>query len=632
MSRLLFLSFITATLALAQNTASLAGRVTDTTGHPLHKAALTLRNVGPAPVPQPLFTAESDADGKFSFDAIPPGSYMLTSERIGYLQQSWRSGPQETSSRLTFTAGQHIGDITLAMIRAVAISGKVTDADGDPVASVQVTLLRRTFEGDSGFMIERSFYTDGSGRYQIPDLAAGNYYLSANVGFEAGAFRIVGMRAMNNSASYQLANPAQPPQYYTTTYYPSETDRRAAQPIRVTAGQNDIQGLDIRLRTTPAFQVKGKITGTVPGHPLDQCLVAITGADAPGSNGLNGGLTGFRPSVMIAKDGTFDFANTHFAPGNYFLLAYCRQGPVDKILTRQPLTISDRNIDDATLNLQPLADLHGTFAIEGQPGIDFSAHSDANPPLTSTMSVGLTFTNSPQARTGLAARIQSDGSFTIAGIAPGTWDLIVNGTAGTYVKSIRLGSHEVSASGIQIDATTAAAPLQITLSPSMSTITGIVQTADGKPVVSSTVTIVSVQHDPGSRTMMTGSDRNGRFTTPGIPPGTYRVFAWEDLDTAQRYDADNLVQFRNQSVTVTLKENESAQVTLRQIPASTLLRLSASAPPSAISFPRSPISPAGPTHAGHPASHAQPSISSRDCASNRSLSRKSGALNPTPPE
>jgi hypothetical protein len=573
-SRLLLLAFTTATLALAQNTASLAGRVTDTTGHPLHKAALTLRNVGPAPVPQPVFTAESDADGKFSFDAIPPGSYMLTSERIGYLQKSWRSGPQETSSRLTLTAGQHIGGITLAMIRAVTISGVVTDADGDPVASVQVTLLRRTYEGDAGFTIERSFYTDAAGHYQIPDLAAGQYYLSANVGFEAGAFRIVGMRAMNNSSSDQLTNPAQPPQYYTTTYYPSETDRRAAHAIPVTAGQNDIQGMDIRLRTTPAFQIRGKVTGTVPGHPLDQCEVALTGTDIPVS-GASSGFGGYRPATLIAKDGAFDFKNTHFVPGDYFLIAYYRQGPVEKILARQSLTVRDRNIDDAALTLQPLADLHGTVAIEGQPGIDFSAHTDTNPPLTTTMSVGLTFTNSPHASNGLVARIQSDGSFTIAGIAPGTWNLIVNGTLGTYVKSIRLGPREVSAGGVQIDATTAAAPLQITLSPNMSTITGIVQTADGKPVVSSAVTMVSVPRDPGSRTirtMMTGTDRNGRFTIPVIAPGTYRVFAWEDLESAQRYDADNLAQYQNQSVTVTVKENESAQVTLRQIPAATPLR------------------------------------------------------------
>lgn len=187
------------------------------------------------------------------------------------------------------------------------------------------------------------------------------------------------------------------------------------------------------------------------------------------------------------------------------------------------------------------------------------------------MRLTLSFKNHPLTSNGLNSRIQSDGSFTIPGIAPGTWDLGVGGTVGMYVKSIRLGSREVSPDGIQIDATTAADPLQITLSPAMSTISGIVQTPDGKPV-SGAVTIVGVPYLPGRGTVMTGSDRNGRFSTPGIPPGTYRVFAWEDLDTAQRYDSDSLVQYQNQSVTVTVKENETAQVTLRQIPAATPLR------------------------------------------------------------
>ena len=188
------------------------------------------------------------------------------------------------------------------------------------------------------------------------------------------------------------------------------------------------------------------------------------------------------------------------------------------------------------------------------------------------MSVGLTFTSSLRVPNGLTARIQSDGSFTLAGIAPGTWDLRVNGTLSTYVKSIKLGSREVSANGILIDVTTTPASLQITLSPNMSTITGIVETPDGKPVPNSAVTIVGIPRAFGSRTIMTGSGRDGRFTTHNIPPGTYRVFAWEDLETAQRYNADDLAQYQNQSATVTVKENESAEVTLRQIPASSPLR------------------------------------------------------------
>ena len=178
----------------------------------------------------------------------------------------------------------------------------------------------------------------------------------------------------------------------------------------------------------------------------------------------------------------------------------------------------------------------------------------------------------PRGRATSPRTSRSDGSFVLTGLAPGAWDLIVNGPAGPYVKSIRVGSREVSATGIQIDATNSALPLQITLGTAMSTITGIVQNSDGTPAVSGAVTLVSVPRGPGGRTMMTGSDRNGRFTTPGIPPGTYRVFAWEDLDTAQRYDADNLAQYQNQSAAVTVKENETAQVTLRQIPASTPLR------------------------------------------------------------
>ena len=52
---------------------------------------------------------------------------------------------------------------------------------------------------------------------------------------------------------------------------------------------------------------------------------------------------------------------------------------------------------------------------------------------------------------------------------------------------------------------------------------------------------------------------------------------------------------------------------------------------AATSFPRSPTSPAGPTHDGHPWSHGQ-AASSRDVSLNsRGASRYSGALCPMPP-
>ena len=109
-------------------------------------------------------------------------------------------------------------------------------------------------------------------------------------------------------------------------------------------------------------------------------------------------------------------------------------------------------------------------------------------------------------------------------------------------------------------------PLQITLSRSVGLIEGIVERDPGKPVASSTVTVFGDALGKGV-TMLTGVPERGRFTLPGMPPGTYRLYAWEDPEVAQRYDPVLLKAYESISVRVTVKENGTERVTLREIPA-----------------------------------------------------------------
>jgi hypothetical protein len=86
------------------------------------------------------------------------------------------------------------------------------------------------------------------------------------------------------------------------------------------------------------------------------------------------------------------------------------------------------------------------------------------------------------------------------------------------------------------------------------------------PAGGTSVTLVSDANAPSRISMLTGVNENGRFTLPKVAPGTYRLYAWEDLEVAQHYDPDFLQPFESQSVSLTVKENGREQVTLRQIP------------------------------------------------------------------
>jgi len=62
-------------------TVTLAGTViSTTTGDPLKKAVVTLENS------ERQFQMVTGADGKFTFDSIPPGNYMINTMHTGYLE------------------------------------------------------------------------------------------------------------------------------------------------------------------------------------------------------------------------------------------------------------------------------------------------------------------------------------------------------------------------------------------------------------------------------------------------------------------------------------------------------------------------------------------------------------------
>lgn len=399
--------------------------------------------------------------------------------------------------------------------------------------------------------------TDQSGRYAIQDLTPGVYYLGAGAAAYDGAFLVFGLNAFSEPPSMPTISSNVLGTYYANTYYPGVVDQASAKAIRVQ--HDDISNLDISLVKTQAFRVSGRVTGIAPGHPLDQCRVTLAPVGAPVS--MNGpqfqGTT-----VQIGNDGTFDFGGARFPPGEYYLAVAAFAGRSNLVLARERLTIADRDVKNSVLPLQPLVQLHGKFVVEGEPQTDFSKLPGVPPP-TVTTRLGLSFEG--DATWGpTSSNIKSDGSFTIGEVAPGTYDVHVSGNpGGTWVKSIRLGSREAAGGVIDVTGASAAEPIQVLLSRSMGAIDGIVRTKSGAPAAGSTVIILSVPL--GKTSALTGADANGEFTMP-IAPGQYRIYAWEDLLEAQRYDPSLLKDHEGESVTVTIREGSSERVTLTAIP------------------------------------------------------------------
>jgi hypothetical protein len=64
------------------------------------------------------------------------------------------------------------------------------------------------------------------------------------------------------------------------------------------------------------------------------------------------------------------------------------------------------------------------------------------------------------------------------------------------------------------------------------------------------------------------SDAAGRFVLRSIPPGDYRVFGWEALESYAYFDPELLRRVEAQGIPVRVSESAGNSLTLKIIPAS----------------------------------------------------------------
>src|SRR5262249_4372931 len=131
------------------------------------------------------------------------------------------------------------------------------------------------------------------------------------------------------------------------------------------------------------------------------------------------------------------------------------------LMAHMEVTVSDRNIEDLQVPMSPLAEITGTIKIEGvewktgtqqadqrkatETGIQSSTPSPRSM-INLAPSEGVMFNNSN-------VRAGDDGSFVLKNISPARYRVNVNGLPdGTYIKSMRFGSQDVTKGEIDLTA------------------------------------------------------------------------------------------------------------------------------------------------------------------------------------
>jgi hypothetical protein len=530
--KVLLLSFATAVITAAQTadmrTATLEGIVKNLkTGEPLADVRVTAApevmpgSLAPAPAPTATKTATTDAEGKFSITAMPPGRYFLSATRTLFFRPRRDAGP----IAVTLTEGQRLTGIQVLLSPTAVIAGRVIDENREPLRSVRVEAVRREYrDGQRVWLSSTQSMTDDRGEYRLFNLTPGTYYVRAT---------------QSNT---------------TTLYYPGVPDSQNAVPVSVEGG-SEAAAIDIGIRRLPEYSVLLKLGGVPPGSPATFSIRR--------KNGLANEQQVARPESL--PDNTYRLAQ--LPPGAYDILVQVSTPAAvqPRVLTHVgsiPVTVGNANEDLGTVSIPQTVSVTGRIvAPETLPSPLAPERLTVTLRALNLMTVIARSTTSPP---GIAA----DGTFTLPNVAAGHYQVQLSGLPSeTYLVSAREGAREVLDTGFTVSGTQNALELRVGGPGSVGSVTGVVVNAVGQPVPSSTVVLVppAARRSNPSAFRTTTADQSGTFVIRSVIAGDYRLLAWEEIEPGIYMDPEFLKNFETRGEAIRVQPGSPSAVTVRII-------------------------------------------------------------------
>ena len=513
-------------------TGAIEGQVLNAaTGAPLKKANVRLMGSRQQQGAMPTNAArETDDQGRFSFTNLPPGKYQLSATRQGFLNGSY--GARKFSGNGTpilLGQDQQMRDLNIKLSPQSVIVGKVIDEDGEPMANVQVRVLRYAYrQGKKQWVNSNSANTSDIGEFRIASLNPGRYLVSANP-------RNQGMDMIRTPSADAL--PDKPEMAYAVTYYPNNLDRSAAVPVDVGPGA-EVRGIDIHPLKTRVFRVRGRVA--MPEGARGQPMISLAVRDGSEFQEPNH-MTPARP-----PDYRFEVAGVR--PGSYTINVNLN-GPTP-MGASQALEIGANHVEGVVLAVTGGADVQGAIKVE-----DATAPVDLSNVNINLRPTGLNFGRVPRGKS------DGDGRFVLNQVSPVPFAINVSGIPDNcYLKSVRYGGREVGDSGVDMSA---GGTLDVILSATAAAVDGIAMDKDNKPVAGAMVALVPKD---GSPIQGRSTDENGIISFKGLKPGEYKLFAWEDVEPGAYMDPDFLKPFESKAKSVKLDPSGHDAVQLKVIP------------------------------------------------------------------
>jgi hypothetical protein len=363
-----------------------------------------------------------------------------------------------------------------------------------------------------------------------------------------------------------------PDRSFTLSYYPGVFDPRGAALVEVRP-EGELSGVDFSVPRQQLHRIRGRITDSNTGQPPASAGLSLAYRTLTGASGAFSAGEKYDP-----KTGEFELRNV--PPGSYVVQAIAMDHPavtesetlvkVAAVATRAnarvPVEVSNQDVDGLLLALTSGVALPGRIRVDGMNLSSISGWERIRVPLKPTLDGA--FGPNMQPAAPVPQALQADGAFVIAGVSPGEFNVgpVTGLPAGFYVKEARFAQADVLSQPLRFSGVASGA-LEIVLSSRASQVDGVAVDPRSTPVAGARVVLVPERQ--WNRTDLfkaTISDPSGRFVFRSVPPGDYRVFGWEVLDSYAYFDPDLLRRVEPQGVLVRMSESATNNLTVRIIP------------------------------------------------------------------
>ena len=166
------------------------------------------------------------------------------------------------------------------------------------------------------------------------------------------------------------------------------------------------------------------------------------------------------------------------------------------------------------------------------------------------------------------AEVAADGTFTLRDVGAMEYRIRVMGLPqGAYIQAGRIDTTDALNAPFSVDNQGSQLQLQLGFAPGR--VSGTVSDDRGAPASGVQAVLVPDEARRGRNDayFAATTDRNGQYAFSNVPPGRYKLFAWEDVPAGAYQYPDFIRRYEDRGQTITVNANGAITADGRLIPA-----------------------------------------------------------------